>query len=84
MAIVNQDILDEIRNQDYNKIIQSIESFLKDKISKSDAKGIVFGLSGGIDSVVVAYLCSNVFKKNTLALIMPDSKSHQKQRRKMH
>jgi len=74
MAIVNQDILDEIRNQDYNKIIQSIESFLKDKISKSDAKGIVFGLSGGIDSVVVAYLCSKVFKKNSLALIMPDSK----------
>jgi len=74
MAIVNQDILDEIKNQDYGKIIQSIESFLKNKISDSNSGGVVFGLSGGIDSVVVAYLCSRVFKKNTLALIMPDSK----------
>jgi len=73
MALVNQ-VLDEIKNQDYKKIIQSIESFLKNKISENNANGVVFGLSGGIDSVVVAYLCSNVFKKNTLALIMPDSK----------
>jgi len=73
MALVNQ-VLDEIKNQDYNKIIQSIESFLKNKILESNANGVVFGLSGGIDSVVVAYLCSNVFKKNSLALIMPDSK----------
>ncbi|MBM3911200.1 MAG: NAD+ synthase [Thaumarchaeota archaeon] len=73
MALVNQ-VLDEIKNQDYKKIIQSIESFLKNKISESNTNGIVFGLSGGIDSVVVAYLCSNVFKKNALALIMPDSK----------
>jgi NAD+ synthase len=71
---VNQDLLNEIKNQDYNKIIQTTESFLKDKISKSGASGAVFGLSGGIDSVVVAYLCSNVFKKNSLAMIMPDSK----------
>lgn len=74
MAIVNQDILDEIKNQDYRKIIQSIESFLTNKISDSNASGVVFGLSGGIDSVVVAYLCSRVFKKNALALIMSDSK----------
>ena len=67
-------ILSEIKNQDYRKIIQSIESFLKNKISQSNASGVIFGLSGGIDSVVVAYLCSNVFKKNALALIMPDSK----------
>jgi NAD+ synthase len=70
---VNQDLLNEIKTQDYNKIIHSIESFLKDKISSSGASGVVFGLSGGIDSVVVAYLCSNVFKKNSLAVIMPDS-----------
>ncbi|MDP3780360.1 MAG: NAD(+) synthase, partial [Nitrosopumilaceae archaeon] len=71
---MNQEVLDEIKNQDYRKIIQSIEVFLKNKILESNANGVIFGLSGGIDSVVVAYLCSNVFKKNTLALIMPDSK----------
>lgn len=67
-------LLDEIKNQDYAKIKDSIVSFLKEKVAKSGSEGAVFGLSGGIDSVVVAYLCADVFKKNTLALIMPDSK----------
>ena len=71
---MNQDILNEIKNRDYKKIIQSIESFLTNKISESNANGVIFGLSGGIDSVVTAYLCANVCKKNALALVMPDSK----------
>lgn len=71
---MNQNTLDEIKSNDYKKIIQSIESFLKNKISESNANGVIFGLSGGIDSVVVAYLCASVCKKNALAMIMPDSK----------
>ena len=35
---------------------------------------MVFGLSGGIDSAVIAYLCNNAIKDKTLAIIMPDSK----------
>jgi len=66
-------ILQEILRQDYTKIQHDIESFLKNQILQKKSDGVVFGLSGGIDSTVLAYLCSNVLKKNTLALVMPDS-----------
>ena len=61
---MNQEILQEILRQDYTKIQKSIESFLKNQVSRKKADGVVFGLSGGIDSTVVAYLCSkNCLKK---------------------
>ena len=70
---MNQEILREILEQDHKKIQCDIESFLKNQVSQKKANGVVFGLSGGIDSVTVAYLCSNILQKNTLALVMPDS-----------
>jgi NAD+ synthase len=71
---VNQETLEKIRNQDYFKVRKDIEQFLGDSIAKSNAAGLVFGLSGGIDSAVIAYICAKSFKDKTLALIMPDSK----------
>ena len=71
--LLNQDILKEITNKDYQKIAKSIEEFLADMVEKNNSNGVVFGLSGGIDSAVVAYLCSHVIKENTLAMIMPDT-----------
>jgi NAD+ synthase len=70
---MNQEILQEILRQDYTMIQKSIESFLKNQVTRKKADGVVFGLSGGIDSTAVACLCSKVFKKNALALVMPDS-----------
>ena len=70
---MNQEILNEIIKQDYTKIQQNIETFLKDAVSQNKANGVIFGLSGGIDSVTVAYLCGKIFGKNALALVMPDS-----------
>ncbi len=71
---MNQEILQEILRQDYTKIQQDIISFLKNQISQKKAEGVVFGLSGGIDSVTVAYLSAKIFGKNALALVMPDSR----------
>jgi len=71
---VNKQILDEIVNQDYTKIQNSIESFLKESVSKAGASGLVFGLSGGIDSAVIAHICAKSFKEKSLALMMPDSR----------
>ena len=34
---------------------------------------MILGLSGGIDSAVLAYLCKRELKEKTLALIMPDT-----------
>jgi len=60
--------------QDYTKIQQDIISFLKNQISQKKVEGVVFGLSGGIDSATVAYLCKKISEtKEVLALVMPDS-----------
>lgn len=70
---MNQDIINEIKNQDYASITQTIEKFLSDEIEKNHAKGVILGLSGGIDSAVLAYLCKRQIKEKTMALIMPDT-----------
>lgn len=51
-----------------NKII----SWIRKQVKDSGAKGIVMGLSGGVDSTVVAALCKKaVGSKNMLVLFMP-------------
>lgn len=49
------------------KLISWIERSVKD----AGAKGVVFGLSGGIDSAVVAAACKRVFPDDSLGIIMP-------------
>jgi NAD+ synthase len=58
---------------DCGNIQLNIEQFLKNMVSQKKADGVIFGLSGGIDSVTVAYLAAKVFGKKALALVMPDS-----------
>ena len=70
---MNQDILDEITDQDYGEITKKIEGFLVEQVTNNNSEGLVLGLSGGIDSAVIAALSSRVLKDKTLALIMPDS-----------
>ncbi|MDD5408730.1 MAG: NAD+ synthase [Candidatus Omnitrophica bacterium] len=49
-----------------------IVSWIKTQVKDSGAKGIVMGLSGGIDSAVVAALCREaVGRDNLLVLFMP-------------
>jgi len=67
---LGQELLDETHFPD---IQRTIEGFLKHAVSEKKADGIVFGLSGGIDSVLVAYLAAKTFGKKALALVMPDS-----------
>jgi NAD+ synthase len=52
-------------------LVQKLCDWIGDKATKAKAEGVAFGLSGGIDSAVVAALSIKVFPKNTLALIMP-------------
>jgi len=70
---LNQDIINEIINQDYPKLIENIDEFLSDQIEKNHANGVILGLSGGVDSAVLAYLCKRKLKEKTLAIIMPDT-----------
>ena len=70
---MNQEIIDEIQNQDYAVITEKIENFLINEIEKNNAKGLILGLSGGIDSAVLAYICKRKLKEKTTAIIMPDT-----------
>ena len=71
---MNEEIFNEIKNQDYNKISKRIQNSIKEKTSQIGSNGIIFGLSGGVDSAVLAYLCAAVIKEKTIVIIMPDSK----------
>lgn len=48
-----------------------ISSWIKEKVEAAGCRGCVVGLSGGIDSAVVAALCKKAFPKNTLGILMP-------------
>ncbi|MCD6436028.1 MAG: NAD(+) synthase [Clostridiales bacterium] len=52
------------------KIEKTVE-WLRDKVNEANAKGLVVGLSGGIDSSVVAFLMKKAFPDNSLGVIMP-------------
>lgn len=52
-------------------LVQKLCDWMEDKVTKAKAKGIVLGLSGGLDSAVVAALSIRIFPQNTLAIIIP-------------
>ena len=54
-----------------------ITKFLQTRLVESGQKGVVFGLSGGLDSSTVAALCVKAFRPDeTLGLIMPHKESN--------
>ncbi|HSH36003.1 NAD(+) synthase [Schnuerera sp.] len=53
------------------KTCDELVSWLRYKVKEAGGKGLVFGLSGGIDSAVVAGLAKKAFPKNSLGVIMP-------------
>lgn len=57
--------------RDAGSVVTCIESWLIDQVRQAGAKGIVAGLSGGVDSAVVAALGKRAFGANMLTVIMP-------------
>lgn len=51
--------------------MEKIIKWIKDYVEGAGAKGLVFGLSGGIDSAVIAGLAKKAFPNNSLGIIMP-------------
>ena len=51
-----------------------IKDFIKTYVENSDCKGVIIGLSGGIDSAVTAILCKQALGKNKVkCLFLPDN-----------
>lgn len=56
---------------DYKEIKETLVGWLRDKVTEAGAKGLIVGLSGGIDSSVVAALAMEAFPEDCFGLILP-------------
>ena len=58
------------------KVALFLENFIREYTDKLEREGVILGLSGGIDSAVIAALCVRALgTKKTFALIMPEKDS---------
>ncbi|MCK5842831.1 MAG: NAD(+) synthetase, partial [Candidatus Sabulitectum sp.] len=56
----------------YAELTDKITGWIKERVYGAGVKGVVIGLSGGIDSGVTAALCVRALgAENVLGLIMP-------------
>ncbi|KXA92978.1 hypothetical protein AKJ64_01735 [candidate division MSBL1 archaeon SCGC-AAA259E17] len=55
------------------RTVKKIKKFIQNKVEEAGSRGVVLGLSGGLDSSTTAFLCSEALKdKNILAISMPE------------
>lgn len=52
-------------------VVDELVVWLRDKVNEAGGEGVVFGLSGGIDSAVVAGISKLAFPDTSLGIIMP-------------
>jgi len=63
------------------KIVSRLTLLIKDKMEKLKRDGVIFGLSGGVDSAIICALCVKaVGKEKCLGLIMPEEDSSKETR----
>lgn len=60
----------------YEKVEKHLIHFLQHEVEKTGFKNVILGLSGGLDSAVVAVLLKKAFKKNVTAIMMPSHSSN--------
>ncbi len=59
----------------YEQITEFLQYFLEDEVKKTGIEKVVVGLSGGLDSAVVAVLAQKTFKDDLLCVKMPSQYS---------
>jgi len=62
---------------DINKRIGKTVEWLVDKVTESKVRGLAVGISGGIDSAVVAFLIKKALPDNSLGIVLPCNSSEQ-------
>ncbi len=63
------------------RLVEKLVSWIKDKVTAAGCKGIVVGMSGGLDSSVLAVLCYRAFPQSVFGVLMP---CHSSQEDKEH
>jgi len=58
-------------DKELSEIADALVSWIRTKTLEAGAKGVVYGLSGGVDSALVGALCQRAFPDTSLALILP-------------
>jgi NAD+ synthase len=53
------------------ELANKLTAWIREQVALAKRRGVVFGLSGGLDSAVAAVLCKRAFPTNALAIIMP-------------
>ena len=53
------------------ELAEKLVSWIRERVLASECKGVVLGMSGGVDSSVVAVLCQQAFSQNMLGVLMP-------------
>jgi len=56
---------------DTGQLVDKLTSWIRDKVSATGCGGIVLGMSGGLDSSVLAVLCQRAFPRDILGVLMP-------------
>ena len=56
---------------DREQRVRMLVDWIQDRVMSAGCRGVVLGMSGGLDSSVLAVLCQRAFPKNVLGLIMP-------------
>ena len=56
---------------DVEQLAEKLVFWIRDEVSAAGCKGVVFGMSGGLDSSVLAVLCHRAFPHSVLGVIMP-------------
>jgi len=54
-----------------DQLARKIVLWIQEQVSAARCKGVVVGMSGGLDSSVLAVLCYRAFPKNMLGVVMP-------------
>lgn len=55
----------------FDNIKEQMITFLKDEVAKSGLENVTLGLSGGLDSAIVAVLCKEAFGNKLSCVLMP-------------